>query len=82
MNDPMNFRKPWWHAVDTGLLIANPLGESELNGRGKKRENVWVKQGQPFRLRYGALIHLHDTAIELDRARAYQDFLELLPPIN
>lgn len=82
MNDPMNFRKPWWHAVDTGLLIANPLGESELNGRGKKRENVLVKQGKPFRLRYGALIHLRATALELDRAKAYQDFLELLDGIN
>ena len=79
MNDPKNFRKPWWHAVDTGLLIANPLGESELKGRGKKRENVLVKQGKPFRLRYGALIHLHTTAKELDRAKAYQDFLERLP---
>ena len=43
MNDPNNFRRPWWHAVETGLLVANPLGESELRGRGKKRQNVLVK---------------------------------------
>jgi putative membrane-bound dehydrogenase-like protein len=77
MNDPQNFRKPWWHARDTGLLIANPLGESELNGRGKKRQNVLVKKGQPFRLRYGVLIHLHDTEKEFDPKTAYKDFLEI-----
>ena len=78
MNDPQNFRKPWWHAVDTGLLIANPLGESELNGRGKKRENVLVEKGKPFRLRYGALIHLHDEANDFDPKKAYQAFRKIL----
>ena len=78
MNDPGNFRKPWWHAVDTGLLIANPLGESELSGRGKKRENVLVKKGKPFRLRYGALIHLSERPGEFDPKKAYDDFLEVL----
>lgn len=78
MNDPANFRKPWWHAVATGLLIANPLGESELNGRGKRRENVLVKKGESFRLRYGVLIHAHDREAEFDRAFAYQDFLSVI----
>ena len=79
MNDPDNFRRPWWHAVDTGLLIANPLGESELNGRGKQRENVLVRAGEPFRLRYGVLVHLEDHAASFDPAKAYGDFLEILP---
>lgn len=82
MNDPANFRKPWWHAVDTGLLIANPLGESELNGRGKKRENVLVEKGKPFRLRYGAFLHLNDNAKEFDPAVAYKDFLKVLPTLG
>jgi len=82
MNDPKNFRKPWWHAVETGLLIANPLGESELNGRGKQRENVLVKKGQPFRLCYGALIHLNDPVEPFDPAEAYQEFLDILPQID
>ena len=82
MNDPRNFRKPWWHAVDTGPLIANPLGESELNGRGKKRQNVLVRKGEPFRLRYGVLIHLHNTADEFNRTEAYEDFLEVLPTLD
>jgi hypothetical protein len=78
MNDPKNFRKPWWHAVDTGLLIANPLGESELNGNGKKRKNVLVKKGEPFRLRYGCLIHLHANESQFNPKKAYAEFLELL----
>ena len=78
MNDPRNFRKPWWHAVDTGLLVANPLGESELHGNGKKRENVLVKKGKPFRLRYGCLVHLHDSAEKFDAKKAYADFLSVL----
>ena len=78
MNDPKNFRKPWWHAVDTGLLVANPLGESELTGNGKKRENVLVKKGEPFRLRYGCLIHLDNSAAEFDAKKAYADFLSVV----
>ena len=78
MNDPGNFRRPWWHAVSTGLLIANPLGESELNGNGKKKHNVLVKKGEPFRLRYGCLIHLHEEAVQFDAAMAYEDFLREL----
>jgi hypothetical protein len=79
MNDPGNFRKPWWHAVETGLLVANPLGESELHGRGKKAQNVLVKAGQPFRLRYGILVHLAPKASAFDPAAAYADFRNVLP---
>jgi putative membrane-bound dehydrogenase-like protein len=82
MNDPNNFRKPWWHAVKTGLLVANPLGESELNGRGKRRKNLRVKAGETFRLRYGALIHLNEDAKSFDPAAAYRDFLGLLPGLK
>ncbi len=82
MNDPDNFRRPWWHAVDTGLLVANPLGESELNGRGKQRENVLVRAGEPFRLRYGVLVHLEDDAASFDPAKAYGDFLDILSALE
>ena len=82
MNDPDNFRRPWWHAVDTGLLIANPLGESELNGRGKQSENVLVRAGESFRLRYGVLVHLEDSAASFDPEDAYRDFLEILPSLK
>jgi len=79
MNDPANFRRPWWHAVDNGLLVANPLGKSELNRKGKRRKNVLVKQGKPFRLRYGVLMHIHDQEENFDPDSAYREFVELLP---
>ena len=82
MNDPTNFRKPWWHAVDTGLLVANPLGESELHGHGKKRENVLVGKGESFRLRYGCLLHLHATEEAFQPQRAYSAFLKELDSLN
>ena len=82
MNDPKNFRKPWWHAVDSGLLIANPLGESELTGNGKKRENVFVKKGEPFRLRYGCLIHLEANAGAFSPKQAYGEFLTVIRDLD
>jgi putative membrane-bound dehydrogenase-like protein len=82
MNNPDNFRKPWWHAVDTGLIVANPLGESELNGRGKKKQNVRVKSGSTFRLSYGVLVHLHAKATDFDPADAYKDYLDVLLKLN
>ncbi len=82
MNDPKNFRRPWWHAVSTGLLVANPLGESELTGNGKRKQNVLVKKDKPFRLLYGCLVHLHDEEQQFDPEAAYADFLELLAEID
>ncbi|MEQ1828023.1 MAG: PVC-type heme-binding CxxCH protein, partial [Pirellula sp.] len=82
MNHPGNFRKPWWHAVDTGLLVANPLGESELKGGGKKKQNVLVKAKEKFRLSYGVLVHLESSPITFDPKAAYADFLNVLPKIE
>ena len=82
MSDPSNFRRPWWHAVDTGLLVANPLGESELNGGGKKKQNVLVKAGESFRLSYGVLVHIEDAVDAFDPAAAYKDFLNVLPTLE
>ena len=78
MADPGNFRRPWWHAVDNGLLVANPLGESELNGRGKRKQNVLVKKGEPFRLRFGVLMHINDRKEDFKPEEAYRSFLGLL----
>ena len=82
MSDPENFRRPWWHAVDTGLLVANAFGESELNGRGKKRQSRFVEKNQTFKLRYGVLIHSHKKASEFDRSAAYRDFVETLKKVD
>lgn len=82
MSDPQNFRKPWWHAVDTGLLVANAFGRNELNGRGKLRQSWWVPKGEPFRLRYGIYIHSHPNEESLDRLATYQNFLKALKNIR
>jgi len=82
MNNPQNFRKPWWHAVDDGQLVATPLAESELNNRGKKTENVLVKAGEPFHLSYGVLMHLDSAADQFYPSSAYSDFLSILPTLE
>ena len=82
MSDPENFRKPWWHAVDTGLLVANAFGRNELNGRGKLRQSWWVPKGEPFRLCYGIYIYSHPKEKSLNRLEAYQDFLKALKKIR
>ena len=78
MNDPANFRPPWWHAVDNGPLVANPLGESELSGRGKRSQNILVEKGQPFRLRYGLFIHSHARPAEFQPDTSYKQFLHTI----
>jgi putative membrane-bound dehydrogenase-like protein len=82
MSDPGNFRRPWWHAVNTGLLVANAFGESELNGQGKKRQSQQVPAGESFRIRYGVYIHAHETEKDLNRKAAYQDFIDTLKKVD
>lgn len=82
MSDPANFRRPWWHAVKTGLLVANAFGESELHGQGKKRQSWQVPAHEEFHLRYGVYIHSHETETAHDRNQAYEDFLQALQTID
>ena len=82
MSDPGNFRRPWWHAVDTGLLVANAFGENELNGRGKKRQSKHVPAGESFRIRYGVYIHSHEKEGDLNRQSAYEDFIDTLKKVD
>ena len=82
MNDPANFRRPWWHAVKNGLLVANAFGESELNGRGKRRESKFVPARSSFKMRYGILIHSHPTRDEFNQKEAYDQFLQTLKTID
>ena len=52
---PGNVRRPWFHARDYGLLVANPFG---LRAFTKGEESkVVVKKGEAFRLRFGVLVH-------------------------
>ena len=74
MPDPANFRRCWYHARDYGFLAANPFGRNPLTGGAKSK--VIVKAGDPFRLRYGVLIHSaakRDKPINLQAA--YLDYI-------
>lgn len=65
MGDPANFRAPWFHARDYGLLVANPFG---VNAFAKgPLSKVAVKSGV-FRLRFGVLVH----AGPIDLATAFE----------
>lgn len=82
MNNPKNFRAPWWHAVDDGQLVVTPFAESELTTGRKKRQNVLVKKGEPFHLSYGALVHLDSAADAFFPRDAYKDYLSVLPTLE
>ncbi len=76
MPDPKNFRRSWFHARDTGLLVANPFG-NEAFTKGKK-SRVVVRRGETLRLTFGALFHGSPSGKEPDLAAAYGDFVEQL----
>ena len=70
LSDPRNFRRPWFHARDYGLLVANPFGQKAFT-KGEP-STVVVKKGEAFRLRFGVLVY----AGEFDGSAAYRDYLE------
>ena len=72
MPDPQNFRPAWFHNRDYGLMAANPFGRKAFT-QGEPSAVV-VKQGQPFRLRFGLLIHASPSDRDLDLAAEYAFF--------
>lgn len=74
MPDPGNFRPSWFHNRDYGLMVANPFGRNAFT-KGKKSA-VTVKKGEPFRLRFGVLLHATST----DLAAEYEHFKRALGP--
>lgn len=70
---PSNFRRPWFHARDYGVLVANPFGRKAFTGGEPSR--VVVEPGQSLRLRFGALVHEG----EVDLPTAYRGYLEAEP---
>jgi len=70
---PTNFRESWWHNRDYGVFVANPFGRAAMK-QGDKSTLV-VRRGEPFRLRFAALLH---DAADYQPEAAYQDFLEQL----
>ena len=76
MPDPRNAVACRWHVRDYGLMVANPFGQSVFKkGPVKKTEMV---SGQPFRLRFGILIHAAPSEDNFDPAAAYQDYLKIV----
>jgi hypothetical protein len=76
MPDPANFRPSWYHARDYGLLVANPFGRKSLTGGEASR--IAVKRGEPFRLRFGVLLHSSKAGQPVDMDAAYRDCLQCL----
>lgn len=73
MPHPANFRPCWWHVRDYGFMVANAFGRKAF-GKGEPSE-VKVKPGEPFRLRFGILIHSADRENDTDLRAAYRDYL-------
>jgi hypothetical protein len=76
MPDPGNFRPSWFHARDYGLLVANPFGKNAFT-RGEKSKVAVKKGGEPFRLRFGVLVH----SGKVDVGAAYAEWRGDLPRV-
>jgi len=75
MPDPRNATACRWHTRDYGLMVANPFGQSVFKkGPANKTE---VLSDQPFRLRFGVLIHTARNEDSFDPAAGYQDYLKI-----
>ena len=73
MPDPKNFRRSWFHARASGLLVANPFGQQAFTKGEKSR--IVVKPGETLRMRFGVLVHAGDV----DIAGAYQEWKHAMP---
>ena len=70
---PDNFRDPWFHVRDYGLMVANPFGRNAFTKKEKSR--VVVKPDEPLRLRYGVLVHSGEEPTAAALAKAYEAFI-------
>lgn len=72
MSHPENFRRPWFHARDYGLLVINAFGRNAFT-RGE-RSAITVRPGESLRLRYGVLVFSAPVEAPVDFAAAYADY--------
>lgn len=63
---PDNFRSSWMHARNYGLIAANAFGRKAMQKGVASR--LVIKDGKPFRIRYG--IFLHNDVTSLDAVHA------------
>ncbi len=68
-----NFRRPWFHARDYGLLVANPFGRNAFT-RGE-RSAVRVAPGERFRLRFGVQVFSAPVGRPVNLARVYASYV-------
>jgi hypothetical protein len=80
MPHPANFRPCWWHVRDYGFMVANPFGRHAF-GKGEPSK-VEVELGEPFRLRFGILIHSADSEEDTNLQAAYRDYLSVSQTIG
>lgn len=73
MPAPTNFRESWWHNRDYGVFVANPFGRAAMQQGA--RSVVTVKLDEPFRIKFGAMLH---TGNDYNPAAAYRDFLNVV----
>ena len=76
MPDPGNFRPSWFQNRDYGFMAANPFGRNAFTGGEKSA--VVVKKGEPFRLRFGVLIHAALPGQDVDLKAEYEHFKRTL----
>ena len=75
MSHPSNFRPPWFHARDYGLLVANAFGRNAFM-KGE-RSRVTVAPGETLRLRYGVLVLSTPVEAPVDFAAAFATYRKL-----
>jgi hypothetical protein len=78
MPHPRNAVPCRWHTRDYGLMVANPFGRSVFKKGPAGRTEV--TPGEPFRLRFGILVHAARSEGEFDVTAAYKDYLEAAVP--
>ena len=67
-----NFRASWFHSRDYGLVVANPFGQKAFT-KGEP-SSLPVKKGEPFTLRFAAILHSSPTNEPPDINGAYKVF--------
>ena len=75
--DADNFRASWWHNRDYGVFVANPFGRAAMKQGDKS--TVTIPRGQPFRIRFRAVIH---EGRDFDPEAELRDLLEEREPVE
>jgi hypothetical protein len=74
MASPENLRPSWWHNRDYGVFVANLFGRQAMRQGPVSR--IDVKRGEPFRLRYGLVVHGTTDQKAYDPAAEYKAYLK------